>query len=515
LVYNERMLLGKAPSAHEENAHRLLLIKARIEDREGEGSAPPIGVMQLGATARAWSGWQVRAVDLFLEKNEEAAIRDALKQYPAEVIGLSGLTAEADSLYRAARYARLGAPEAIILAGGPHASSYTRETLARPEIDGVVIGEGELTLQEILDSIAAGSAWDDVAGTAVKNGNGGCRINSSRPFIENLDELPLPAWDLTNIDAYGRRRGMALVGRRRYLPISLSRGCPYRCTYCHQMHGKKFRANSAGYALQLVDRAVKQYGVHHFDVVDDIFNFDPDRLRAICEGFTARGNIRYTLPNGIRSDRLDAEQVRLMSKAGLEYVAIAVETASPRLQKMIHKNLQLDKVRVVIEQFARERVIMSGFFMVGFPTETEDDMQMTIDFALKSSLHNVLFFVVSPYEGTELYEQVLQKARQKAGESHFDLKRVYLRQRVNLSEIPDRRFNWLRSKGYIRFFGNPRRLWRILRDHPRKRAIISGAFVVFFRDILHLNPSLAVGTLPFVKRTLARRMTSMRKQVVR
>ncbi len=509
------MLLGKAPAAHEENAHRLLLIKARIEDREGEGSAPAVGVMQLGATARAWSGWQVCALDLFLEKDEETAIRDALKQFPADVIGLSGLTAESDSLYRAAGYARQGAPEAVIIAGGPHASSYTRETVARPEIDGVVIGEGERTLQEILDRIVAGSPWNDVAGTAVKNGNGDCRINSSRQFIENLDELPLPAWDLTDIDAFGRRRGMALVGRRPYLPISLSRGCPYRCTYCHQMHGKQFRANSAEYALKLVDTAVEQFGVHHFDIVDDIFNLDAERLQAICEGFIARPDIHYTLPNGIRADRLSAEQVRLMSRAGLEYVAIAVETASPRLQKMIRKNLQLEKVRIVIEQFARQRVILSGFFMVGFPTETEEEMRMTIDFALKSSLHNVLFFVVSPYEGTELYQQVRQQERQQADENHFDLKRVYLRQKVNLSEIPDRRFKWLRSKGYIRFFGNPRRLWRIIRDHPRKRAIISGGWVVFFRDILHLNPALAVGTIPFLKRSLSRRFNGSSKQAVR
>ena len=515
LVYNEQMLLGKETTAREQNGHRLLLIKARIEDREGEGSAPPVGVMQLGATARAWSGWQVRTVDLFLERDEETAIREALKQYPAEVIGLSALTAESDSLYRAARFARQGAPDAVIVAGGPHASSYTQATLARPEIDGAVIGEGERTLQEILDCIAAGSPWNNVAGTAVKNGNGGIRLNPSRQFIENLDELPLPAWDLTDIDAYGRRRGMALVGRRRYLPLSLSRGCPYRCTYCHQMHGKKFRANSAEYALRLVDRAAEQYGVHHFDVIDDIFNLDPKRLQAICEGFIARPGTHYTLPNGIRADRLDGEQVRMMSRAGLEYVAIAVETASPRLQKMIRKNLQLEKVRIVIEQFARQRVMTSGFFMVGFPTETEEEMQTTIDFALKSSLHNVLFFVVSPFEGTELYEQVRRHESQKAMEPRFDLKRVYLRQKVNLSKIPDRRFRWLRSKGYIRFFGNPRRLWRILRDHPRKRAIISGGWVVFFRDILHLNPSLAVGTIPFVKRTMSRRFTAWRKQAAR
>jgi anaerobic magnesium-protoporphyrin IX monomethyl ester cyclase len=503
------MLLGKAPAAHERDAHRLLLIKARIEDPEGEASAPAVGVMQLGATARAWSGWQVRSLDLWLENDEEAAIRDALRQYPAEVIGLSGLTAESDSLYRAARYARQGAPGAVILAGGPHASSYTQETVARPEIDGVVIGEGERTLQEILDRIAAGSPWNDVAGTAVKNGSGGCRFNPGRPFIENLDELPLPAWDLTDLDAFARRRGMSFVGRRRYLPISVSRGCPYRCTYCHQMHGKKFRGHSAEYVLNLVDRAAEQCDIHTFDIIDDIFNFDVGRLQAICEGFTARRDIRFALPNGIRADQLDAEQIRQMSQAGLEYVAIAVETASPRLQKMVRKNLQLDKVRVVIEEFARQRVMTSGFFMVGFPTETEEDMRMTIDFALKSSLHNALFFVVSPFEGTELYEQVSQQAVQP----HFDVKRGYLRQKVNLSKIPDQRFNRLRSKGYLRFFGNPRRLWRILRDHPRKKALISASWVVVLRDILHL-PAPVIGPISFVKRILARRFTAVDKQVI-
>jgi anaerobic magnesium-protoporphyrin IX monomethyl ester cyclase len=505
------MLLGRAPAAHERNAHRLLLIKARIENPDGETSAPSVGVMQLGATARAWSGWQVRSLDLWLESDEEASIRNALRQYPAEVIGLSGLTAESESLYRAARYARQGAPGAVIIAGGPHASGYTLETITRPEIDGVVIGEGERTLQEILDRIANGSSWKDVAGTAVKNGTGEWRINSSRPFIENLDELPIPAWDLTDIDAFGRRRGMAIVGRRRYLPISLSRGCPYRCTYCHQMHGKKFRAQSAGYALQLVDRAAEQYGIHSFDIIDDIFNLDAGRLQAVCEGFIARRDIRFTLPNGIRTDRLDTEQIRLLTRAGLEYVAIAVETASPRLQKMIRKNLQIDKVRSVIEEFARQRVMTSGFFMVGFPTETEKEMRMTIDFALKSSLHNALFFVVSPFEGTELYEQVRHRQAMKP---QFDVKRVYVRQRVNLSEIPDLRFKWLRSNGYFRFFVNPRRLWRIWRDHPRKKALISGSWVVILRDVLHL-PAPITDPFPFLKRTLARRFTMVGKPAIR
>jgi len=498
------MLLGKAPAAHEKNAHRLLLIKARIEDPEGEASAPAVGIMQLGATARAWSGWQVRALDLWLERDEETAIRDALREYPAEVIGLSALTAESDSLYRAARFARQAAPGAVIIAGGPHATNYTQDTIARPEIDCVAVGEGERTLQEILDRVAAGSRWDDVAGTAVKNETGGCRLNPPRSFIENLDELPPPAWDLTDIDAFGRRRSMSLVGRRRYLPISLSRGCPYRCTYCHQMHGKKYRGHSADYVLRLVDLAAKECGIRDFDVIDDIFNYDPERLRAICEGFSARGNIRFTLPNGIRSDRLDSEQIRLMCRAGLEYVAVAVETASPRLQKMIRKNLQIDKARTVIEEFARQRVMTSGFFMVGFPTETEQEMRMTIDFALKSSLHNVLFFVVSPFEGTELYEQVRQH---QAVEPRYNVKRVYLRQKVNLSEIPDRRFNWLRSMGYVRFFGHPRRLWRIWRDHPRKKALVSASWVVILRDVLHF-PAPVIDPVSFAKRTLIRRFTA-------
>jgi radical SAM superfamily enzyme YgiQ (UPF0313 family) len=316
---------------------------------------------------------------------------------------------------------------------------------------------------------------------------------------------------LTDIDAFARRRSMSLVGRRRYLPISLSRGCPYRCTYCHQIHGKKYRGHSAEYALRLVDRAAEECGIYNFDVIDDIFNFDPGRLRAICEGFIARPGIRFTLPNGIRSDLLDKEQIRLLSSAGLEYVAIAVETASPRLQKMIRKNLRLDKVRAVIEEFARHRVMLSGFFMVGFPTETEEEMGMTIDFALKSRLHNALFFVVSPFEGTELYEQA--RERQEA-EPRFDVKRVYLRQRVNLSEIPDRRFNWLRSKGYIRFFGDPRRLWRIWRDHPRKKALISASWVVILRDILHL-PAPVIDPVSFAKRMLARRFTTGGKPLVR
>jgi radical SAM superfamily enzyme YgiQ (UPF0313 family) len=306
---------------------RLLLIKARIDDHQGEASAPAQGPMALGAVAREL-GWDVRALDTYLVDDPERALRDALREFPAEVIGLSALTAESRCLHRLAAEARRAAPDAVILAGGAHPSAEPEKTAADPAIDAVAIGEGERTLTEILQRIAQGAEWRDVDGLACRSRDGSVHRTAPRAAIEDLDSLPFPAFDLTDIDAYAKRRGMSLAGLRRYMPITTSRGCPYRCTYCHDIQGKRFRGHSPEYVLRMIDELRGHYDVHHYDITDDIFNFDADRMMAICDGLIARGpGIGFTCPNGVRADRLKVEQVDKMARAGCEYVALDATAA--------------------------------------------------------------------------------------------------------------------------------------------------------------------------------------------
>jgi radical SAM superfamily enzyme YgiQ (UPF0313 family) len=486
------MLLGRGVPSHPRGTPRVLFIKARVEQHGSDACAPALGIMYLGAVARE-CGWDARCVDAYLEDDPETAIREAIAELEPRVIGLSALTSESKSMHRFARIAREAAPDAVVLVGGPHASAYAADVLADPAVDGVVIGEGELTLQEILERLSFGKPWRDVAGLVVRGPDGQPVTNPARAYIEDLDTLPLPAWDLTDVDAYSKRRGQSLAGLRRYMPLMTSRGCPYRCTYCHDIQGKRFRSHSPQYVLRLMDELGERLRVFNFDIIDDIFNFDAERMLSICEGIIERRRngapIRFTFPNGVRADRLTPAQVDRLAQAGCEYAALAIETATKRLQKQIKKHLRFDKTLPVIEAFHRNDVFAAGFFMLGFPSETEAEVKDTIDFAVRSKLHAAFFFVVTPFRGTELHDEV---ASEGSHDLPTDLTRLFARQKINLSDVPDTRFFALRREAHLRFYFQPRRIASIWRAFPRRAHLVKLAFVMLTRDTLRLQPGALV-----------------------
>lgn len=447
--------------------------------------------MVLAAVARD-EGWDVRCIDTYLEQNPVNRLREVLRDFQPEVVGFSALTAESVSMYQLATIAREAAPDALILAGGAHPSAEPDETARNPAIDVAVVGEGEDTLREILRRRASGSPWRDVRGIVFCDSEGVLHRTLPRPHIEDLDSLPFPAWDLTDIDAYATRRGMSLVGERRYMPLTTSRGCPYRCTYCHGINGKRFRSHSPEYVLRMIDELRSRYDVHGFDITDDIFNFDAERMMAICDGLIERGpGIGFTCPNGIRADRMTVEQVDRMARAGCEYVAIAIETVSRRLQKQIKKNLRLDRVQPIIDAFTARNVLTSGFFMLGFPTETEQELRATIDFAIDSNLHAAIFFVVTPFADTEMYNDVAEAFGEAATE--LTGTGLYLRPRRNYSQLTNGRFLRLRREAYLRFYLHPNRIRRIWRTHPRREHLMQYAATMFVRDVLRIDPGRILG----------------------
>lgn len=490
-------LLG-AQSPAVRGAPRLLLLKARIDDHAGEASAPAQGPMALGAVARE-RGWDVRCIDSYLVADPERAVREALREFPADVIGISALTAESRGMHRLARAARDAAPRAVILAGGAHPSAEPEKTAADPAIDAAAIGEGERTLEDILDHVEHKAEWRHVPGLCFRNADGQVRRTPQRAAIEDLDALPMPAWDLTDIDAYGKRRGMSLAGQRRYMPLTTSRGCPYRCTYCHDIQGKRFRSHSPEYVLRMIDHLRARYDVHDFDITDDIFNFDAERMMKICDGLIERGpGIGFTCPNGVRADRMTVEQADRMARAGCQYVAIAIETATSRLQKQIKKHLRFDKVLPIIEAFTARNVFTSGFFMVGFPTETEAELRATIDFAVGSKLHAAYFFVVTPFGGTEMHGQVVNGIGLPA--TQLEGSGMYFRPKRNLSQVQDSRFYRIRRDAYLRFYLDPARIARIFRAHPRKADLFQYGATMLFRDALRIDPGKILGPLGKLKR---------------
>ncbi|MCL4479085.1 MAG: B12-binding domain-containing radical SAM protein [Deltaproteobacteria bacterium] len=457
---------------------KILFIKSRNINTKVIGITPPLGLMYVASYIRATRGDDVRIFDISFHKAPLREIDRIIHEFEPDVIGISALTLEAPALYQIAHFVKTvtGAP---IIVGGPHATSAPDEILENKDIDIAVIGEGEVTFKELLDNLDAGQGIEKVDGIMYRQDDDIIRT-PPRGYIDNLNELPFPAWDLIDVNKYAHVKSVStIIFRSSFLPYMVmltSRGCPFQCTFCHNIMGKNFRARSAENVLEEMRILVEQYHINDFEIIDDISNFDRERIKSILSGIIEKGwKVRLSFSNGVRTDMLDEEIISLMQKAGASEVSIAVETVSPRLQKMIKKNLNLEKVKKMIEFAADRGIFLRGFFMFGFPTETEEEMKATIDFACKSKLHIAYFFLLNPYKGTGIYEYVqemgLGKQLEKIQLDDFD----YLAMPLNISDIPDEKFYKLYRSAYIKFYINPARIFRILRT----KAVVHDLFYHF------------------------------------
>jgi radical SAM superfamily enzyme YgiQ (UPF0313 family) len=160
--------------------------------------------------------------------------------------------------------------------------------------------------------------------------------------------------------------------------------------------------------LDQMEWLVREYGVREFMIVDDIFNFEPERAKEICRGIIDRKlKVHLQFPNGVRGDRFDEELVVLMKRAGTHFMAIAIETVSEKFQKLIRKNLKIDRALETINWVNQHNIEVSGFFMIGFPGETLEEVRQTTDFAVKAPLDTIFVSIVSPFKGTKLRTDML------------------------------------------------------------------------------------------------------------
>lgn len=451
---------------------RVLLLKSTSLVSKVAAYTPPLGIMCLSSYVRRRCGAQTRLVDLGGEPDPRAAALRAVEQFQPHLIGISALTAEAFLLHEVATLCRQAAPHTPIVVGGPYASFDPTEALGNAAIDVVAVGEGEQTLAELVELVADGGraalrpdALRDVIGTAWRDVDGQVQLSAERPFLDDLDSLPFPDWDGVDLPRFWDRPSMATVGVRPYATIFTSRGCPFRCTYCHDIFGKRFRARSPESVADEVSELFSRYGPLDIEILDDIANHRRDRLQGIFRLLLERDlHPLISFPNGVRTDLLDEDTIDLYRAVGTGEISVAVETASPRIQKLVKKHLNLDKVSRNIDLLARKRVFTRGFFMVGFPTETTSEMRATLRYALRSRLHMALFFTVNPFAGTALHQGLLDEGRILESANHVDYE--YFGAPFNASEVPDWLFRTLYRSAWYRFYMDPRRVARIARDRP-------------------------------------------------
>jgi anaerobic magnesium-protoporphyrin IX monomethyl ester cyclase len=370
-----------------------------------------LGLMYLAAVLRKqFDGMVILKIWTLISKPHQSdedttAVQEQLESFQPDLVGIRCLSIGSEPFHIVVRTVKEWNAECFLVAGGPYATDDPEGSLKSGFTDCVVIGEGERTFVELVARLMNKRDWRDVPGIAYRQ-NGGVLKSSQRPTIEDLDCLPLPDYSLIDLDRFSNQF-LTFTSKisKPHANIMTTRGCPYRCAYCHNILGKIFRARSPKSVVSEIRHIHDTFGITDFQIIDDIFNLDIARAKSICDLIVRTGmNLTFSFPNAIRGDRVDEELIDAMAAAGTKFISYAIETASPRLQKLIQKNLNLDKVRKAIDYTTKVGIVTRGFFMIGFPTETESEVVETIEYAKASSLCGATFFTVVYFPGTDLYK---------------------------------------------------------------------------------------------------------------
>lgn len=311
-----------------------------------------------------------------------------------DVVGVSLTTANCESGYLSVAAIRAALPHARYIAGGPHATIMPHEVLLRGGFDVAVMGEGEETILELL----SGRDLREIAGIAWKR-QGDVVVNPGRPPIGNLDEWPFPAYHL----AKGHPGETYAVYN-----LMSSRGCPFPCAFCasNLLWTRRTRYRTPDNILREIVHAHDRYGYSHFRFDDDTFTLRKGRTLDICRRIR---DLPFRVSWGCDThiSTLDEETLREMKLAGCRTINIGIESGSPVTLKRIKKRLDLDQLDRVLAWARQLGVSTLGYFMVGFPGETNEDVAMTLNLMNASRLTHICCSIFTPYPGTELFDALV------------------------------------------------------------------------------------------------------------
>jgi len=309
---------------------------------------------------------------------------------------------------------------------GLHPSARPIECLAQPNVDFVVIGEPELTVLELADTLEQKNVdkLKEVKGIAF-NENGKTIRTPARPVIEDLDSLPFPARHLLPMKEFfeaAKKRPISGNLKKPSIRMLTSRGCNHNCIFCSNyiVMERKWRARSPENVVNEIEQIVRTYGIKQVDFLDDNMTLDKKRMEAICDLIKKRKlDIEWCTPNGVRADCLDEELLAKMKASGCKRILIAPESGVQRIvDQVIGKKQDLKKVENAVAAAKKVGIEVGCFFILGFIGETKEDMKATIAFAhklRKLGADRFYFSYATPLYGTELYEQAKRGGFLKPG----------------------------------------------------------------------------------------------------
>jgi magnesium-protoporphyrin IX monomethyl ester (oxidative) cyclase len=353
------------------------------------------------------------------QKFYENVLIDTISNFQPEIIGFGCLfSGNFPDALRFSILCKQNFESIPIIAGGIHFTIYAHQILANcPSIDWIALGEAEHSITQLVNTIKNNRyELDKVDGFAYRM-NGKIIVNPKKSYIDNIDDIPFPAYELLNLEDYyldtSRWHNPKQLPINTSIPIITSRSCPNRCSFCsmYMVMGPRWRARSPQNVVDEIEYIYDTYNHKHFSFMDDNLTLKKSRVLEICNLINKRNlNIQFETPNGLSLNTLDKEVLDALVSAGLIRTYLAIESGSDYIRnKVMRKNLSREKIFEIIHLTKEyKQLFVNAFFIIGMPEETKETLAETYKMIQQMDVDKIQLQHIVPFPGTDVYDQALR-----------------------------------------------------------------------------------------------------------
>lgn len=362
---------------------------------------PPLGLASLVSVLRK-KEFKVELLDLQAVKMETEEIERYLLVRKPAYVGLSAMTTTYPSAVKMARMVKKTLPSCRIVIGGVHPTVMPKEVLEEGCFDSLIRGEGEESLPVLL----RGDSQQEIPGVGFKN-NANHHIPDIAPLIKDVDSIPMPDYNSFPVEEYAKYNQW--LRSLKSISMLISRGCPFDCSFCavNQTMGRGYRIRNPRLVVSEMKKLKENYGLEGIWFKDSIFNLNGKWVDTFCEEIIKTGlDMKWQINTHV--DLVDENQVARMAEAGLIQIDLGIESGSPSTLKKLKKEIGVDRIKSAVKTVKRYAKV-AGFFMIGVPGETEEDIEKTFNLARELKLDKTSWSIFTPLPGSNLHDE-LKKA---------------------------------------------------------------------------------------------------------
>lgn len=355
----------------------------------------PIGLAYLAAVLEQ-AGHEVKVIDCQALDMDLERLKSEISSFKPNLVGITSIAPLIRSALLSAKAVKEAFPDVPVVLGGPHATFMDEQIIAQEaSVDVIVRGEGEETLLELVETVYDSKKLQSINGITFRSNNQVVRT-PNRAFIQNLDDLPRPAYNHFQLEKY------RLFGKR-VLPVITSRGCPFQCSFCvaSRMFGKQYRMRSSENVIDELEWLKNEHGAESFTFYDDTLTFDKQRLFRICDGIKYR-KINLPWDCQTRVDQVSKEVLAKMKEVGCQQVFFGAESGCQKVLDAVNKKTTIEQNEKAIKMAKEAGLFVTISLIIGYPGETRETLKQTMDFVKRSKPDDVYVCVATPFPGTEL-----------------------------------------------------------------------------------------------------------------